>query len=184
MSRKYRNSYVPAVDGAVTVHVRFVTPLPTYTAALELVVGADVDAKDIQSSMPPEPFVSVTVTLAPGDTDVALTLSVGGPVIVNDTGFDRPPPGAGERTRIAADPVVARSAAPIAACSCVLLTNVVGRVEPFHCTTDDATKPVPVTVSVKAAPPTVALRGDIDVMAGAGFDDASTVTVGLVAARM
>ena len=54
-------------------------------------------------------------------------------------------------TVIAAVPGNAVSAAVIAAVSCVALTNVVGRGEPFQFTTSPLTKFVPLTVSVKPA---------------------------------
>jgi hypothetical protein len=41
--------------------------------------------------------------------------------------------------------------------------------EPFHCTVDADTKLVPVTVSVKAAPPAVALEGESALSAGTGL---------------
>jgi hypothetical protein len=41
------------------------------------------------------------------------------------------------------------------AVSCVVLTKAVVRAAPSHCTTEPATKPVPVTVSVNAGPPAV-----------------------------
>jgi hypothetical protein len=47
------------------------------------------------------------------------------------------------------------SAAGIAAVNRVAETKVVVRFAPFHCTTESVTKPVPLTVSVKAAPPAV-----------------------------
>src|SRR5688572_25048068 len=40
---------------------------------------------------------------------------------------------------------------------------------PFQRTTEESTKPVPSTVSVKAAPPAVALSGDSELVAGGGF---------------
>src|SRR5712692_10030303 len=52
--------------------------------------------------------------------------------------------------------------------SSVLLTNVVVRFEPFRRTTDEATKFVPVTVSVNPAPPAVALLGDSVAGTGTG----------------
>ena len=76
------------------------------------------------------------------------------------------------------------SAAAIDACNCVALTNVVGREDPFHRTTDEETKPVPFTVSVNAALPAYADAGDREVTTGGGFTDASTITTGLVAARV
>jgi hypothetical protein len=50
----------------------------------------------------------------------------------------------------------------------VVLTNVVVRFAPFHRTTELLMNPLPLTVSVKAAPPAVALEGEIEVMAGTG----------------
>jgi hypothetical protein len=61
------------------------------------------------------------------------------------------------------------SAAVIAAVTCVLLTNVVVRLEPFHMTEDVLTKFEPLTVSVNAAPPTVALGGVRLVIEGVGL---------------
>src|SRR4029077_7723005 len=85
-----------------------------------------------------------------GDTEV----SVGtGLLIVNVTALEVPPPGVGEKTVTEAVPAVAMSAAVMAAVSCVPLTKVVARALPFHCTTEAATKFVPVTVRVKALPP-------------------------------
>ena len=72
----------------------------------------------------------------------------------------------------------------MAACSCVALTNVVLRDAPFQRTTDEATKPVPVTVSVKAEAPAGTLAGDSEVTVGGGLTPASTVTTGLVAASV
>jgi hypothetical protein len=45
------------------------------------------------------------------------------------------------------------------AINCVALTNVVGNAEPFHCTIDPVTKPVPLTASVNADAPAVAEGG-------------------------
>jgi hypothetical protein len=51
----------------------------------------------------------------------------------------------------------------------VELTNVVGAAAPAKLTVEAATKFVPVTVSVKAAPPAIALFGEIAVTVGTGF---------------
>src|SRR5712691_2003383 len=109
-----------------------------------MLFGALVAARASQSVDPPKPFVSVTVAWAPAATLVALTVSEGEPPTVNGTAAEVPPPGAGEKTVTCAVPLTARSVAGIAACSCVLLTNVVGRSAPFHRTTDAATNPLPV----------------------------------------
>ena len=50
----------------------------------------------------------------------------------------------------------------------MLLTKVVARAVPFHCTTDDAAKLLPLTVSVKAAPAAAALLGASALSVGAG----------------
>jgi hypothetical protein len=84
---------------------------------------------------------------------------------MKESADDMPPPGEGFRTLTLAVPALAISAAVIAAVSCVLLTNVVVRPDPFHCTLDVLTKFEPFTVSVSAAPPAIAedgLKLDID----------------------
>jgi hypothetical protein len=48
----------------------------------------------------------------------------------------------------------------------VLLLKVVVSAVPFHFTIEFPVKPVPFTVKVNAVPPTVALAGVIDVIAG------------------
>ena len=80
-----------------------------------------------------------------------------------------PPPGAGFITLTGTIPPLAISAAVIAAVSIVLLTMVVGRVKPFHCTTEVETKFVPTTVRVNAGSPAVSLLGDNDVSVGTGL---------------
>ena len=69
------------------------------------------------------------------------------------------------------------SAAVIAAVNCVALTNVVVRELPFHRTTELLTKLLPVTVSVNAPEPALAVFGEIDVSTGTGFGAAVTVNV-------
>ena len=51
----------------------------------------------------------------------------------------------------------------------VLLTNVVVRLLPFQRTTDEATKFVPVAVSVKAPLPTAAVFGRMELSVGTGL---------------
>jgi hypothetical protein len=55
------------------------------------------------------------------------------------------------------------------AVSCEGLTNVVVAAVPLKFTADVETKFVPFTVSVKAAPPAVAVVGESDVIAGRGL---------------
>lgn len=63
-------------------------------------------------------------------------------------------------------PAGAISAALMAACRLVLETNVVVRALPFHCTTEEETKFVPVTVMVKLAPAATAELGLSTAIAG------------------
>src|SRR5438309_1013735 len=106
-----------------------------------------------------------TATLA-GDSDEIVGAGL---LIENVRAADVPPPGAGVTTVTEAVPVAAMSAAGIAAVSCVALTKVVVRAAPFHWTVAPFTKPLPVSVSVKPAPPTMALDGDSVVSVGAGL---------------
>ncbi len=115
---------------------------------------------------------------------VALTDSIGGDVIVNATGAEVPPPGAGDCTVTCAVPAAAMSDGPTAACSCVELTNVVVRFDPFQRTIEDAVNPLPLTESVNAGPPATACVGAIVLINGTGLIDPSTVIVALVAARV
>src|SRR4030095_7511332 len=101
--------------------------------------------------MLPDPPVSVTVTLPPGATVVALTVSCGPEPTVNVNGADVPPPGAGVKTVTATLPAVATSAPAIDARSCVALRNVVARSAPFQRMTHDRTKVLPGTRPLKEA---------------------------------
>ena len=80
-----------------------------------------------------------------------------------------PPPGDGLRTLMPAVPGAAISAAPIAAVNCVALTNVVGRALPFQRASELGVNPVPVSVSVKAGPPSAVLVGLKAVSVGLGL---------------
>lgn len=89
--------------------------------------------------------------------------------IVKEIALDVPPPGAGFTTVIAAVPVLARSAAVTAAANCVALTNVVTRLDAFHCTCEEATNPLPLKVSVNAPELLIAEAGRIELSVGAGL---------------
>lgn len=119
-------------------------------------------------------FVPLTVSVNAAPPAVALVgesdVIVGaGLLMMNVAVAEVPPPGAGLVTVTFTEPPVAISVARMAAVTCVELTNVVAFAEPLKFTTAPATKPVPFTVSVKAAPPAVALDGDSKVMAGSGL---------------
>src|SRR5215467_11820063 len=66
-------------------------------------------------------------------------------------------------------PAEARSAAPMLAFSWLLLTNVVVRLLPPHCTIELDKKLEPFTVRVKGSAPAGALLGDIEPTVGVGF---------------
>jgi|HubBroStandDraft_1064217.scaffolds.fasta_scaffold132350_1 hypothetical protein len=93
-----------------------------------------------------------------------------GLLIANDAAAEVPPPGVGLTTVILVFPAAAMSVAVIAAVSCVADTNVVVRLEPFHCTVEPEMKLLPFTVKVKAAPPMVADEGESELIAGTGLD--------------
>jgi hypothetical protein len=82
--------------------------------------------------------------------------------------FEVPPADAGLVTVTAGVPVEAMLEAGMAAVNCVELTKVVAGAAPPKLTIEDATKFVPLIVSVKAAPPATALFGEIVVIAGVG----------------
>ena len=72
---------------------------------------------------------------------------------------------------------LARSAALIVALSWLALTNVVVLASPFQRTTDDLTKPLPFTLSVRPVLPETALAGErlLATGTGAAADAARTV---------
>ena len=76
-----------------------------------------------------------------------------------NTTFEVPPPGAGLTTVTEAVAAVAMSELRMDAVTCEPLTNVVVRGLPFQFTVEPDTKPVPLTVSVKPAPPGATAEG-------------------------
>jgi hypothetical protein len=63
------------------------------------------------------------------------------------------------------------------AVNCEVLTNTVGSAAPFHCTVSVERIPVPLTVSVKAAPPAVAELGLNPLIAGGSVTVRVTGTI-------
>jgi hypothetical protein len=90
--------------------------------------------------------------------------------MVKFIGLEVPPPGAGLVTVTASVSVEAMLDAGMAAVNCVESTNVVTGADPAKLTIEDATKFVPLIVSVKAAPPARLLFGEIVVIVGVGLD--------------
>ena len=121
----------------------------------------------------PVPFtvrVKAAVPAVALDGERELMVGIGlAALMVNAALLEVPPPGAGLNTVTWPVPAEAISDAVIAACNCVALTNVVVRLAPFQLTTDPLRKPVPFTVSVKAAVPAVALDGDSELTVGIGL---------------
>jgi hypothetical protein len=119
------------------------------------------------------PFTVSVKDAPPAVAEVGLMLVIAGTgfaaVIVNVTEFEIPPPGDGLNTVIVALPALAISLAEIEAVSWLALPKVVGRSAPFQRTRDEEMKLLPLTVSVKAAPPAVAEVGLMLVIAGTEF---------------
>jgi hypothetical protein len=122
----------------------------------------------------PEPFTTSVnpplLTLAVLGEIVVITGSgFAGVVIVNETAAAVPPPGIPLTTETAAVPTLATSELLIDAVNCVPLTYVVTRLDPAHSTSDDGTKPLPLTVRVKPADCAATDAGTIVAIAGAGL---------------
>ena len=122
---------------------------------------------------PDRKFVPLTVsvnaappTVAPvGDTDAIVGAGL---LIARVVAAVVPPPGAGLVTVTLAAPAVAISIAGTCAEICVAPVKLVANAVSFQLITELDTKLAPVTVSVKAVPPTVALMGDRLAIVGTG----------------
>jgi hypothetical protein len=128
-----------------------------------------ISAVPFQLTVAPETkFVPVTVSVKAAPPAVAeageTVVTVGIPALmVKDAVAEVPPEFV---TVTLAVPTLAMSLAGTAAVSCVVLTYVVVSAVPFQLSVAPETKFVPVTVSVKAAPPAVAVVGESVVMVG------------------
>ncbi len=112
--------------------------------------------------MKPLPLTVSVKAAPPAVREVGLMLEIagtGGSLIVKVWALEVPPAGAGLNTVTVAVPAAAMSEAGIAAVSRVEETYVVVRLAPFHWTTEPELKPLPLTVSVKAALPEYAVVG-------------------------
>ena len=102
-------------------------------------------------------------------------------LITKSNGDDVSPPRfAGLATAMGTMPTAVKSAEGMEAVNCDALTQVVGRVEPFQSTVAPSPKLLPLTVSVKAGVPAVAVGdGNKLVIVGTGVvtEPAITVTV-------
>ena len=167
--------------GAGLATVTLATPIATRSAAVIAACNSVLETNVVVRALPfhctveelTKLFpVTVSVKLAPpaiAEPGFSNVIAGGGPLIVNARELEIPPPGAGLDTVTMGAPTTLMSAAVIAACKLVLETNVVVRALPFHCTVEDGTKLVPVTVNVKPAPPVKAELGFKEVIVGAGL---------------
>jgi hypothetical protein len=146
------------------VAVNWVAETNTVVRAVPLNLTTELDVKLLP--------LAVRVKLAPpAATEVGLMLvstGAGGLVMVSVCPEEVPPPGAGVKTVIEGVPAAATSAAVMVAVNCVALTNTVARALPLICTTEFGAKALPLAVSVKLAPPAVAVVGLMLVSTGAG----------------
>jgi hypothetical protein len=129
-----------------------------------------------ESDTNPEPFTSSLNAPLPSITSEGENEEIVGTGLftVNVAAADVPPPGDGVSTEICAVPAVTMSEAGTTAVISVALTKVDANDVPPHCTIDPATNPEPLTCSVSAEPPVIALAGVIEVIEGAGL---STINV-------
>jgi len=140
--------------------IRFAPTVAVICVGLTNVVGK---AEPFQSTMAPKkspvPFTVSVKAFPPAAAVEGLRVATAGTgwLIGKLTTFDGPAPGLTAVTF--ALPAVVILPAGTEAMSCVALTTVVERAEPFNCTTAPERKPVPFTVNVKVAPPAVAELG-------------------------
>jgi hypothetical protein len=114
-------------------------------------------------SCTPGSALSTMIWFGAGDGEVdGLMVKVSAP--------DVPPPGEGVDTLTGTEAAVASSLAAMSACSWLALTSLVVRTAPFHRTTEEATKPLPLTVSVNGPLPAIVEAGDRLVITGTGAD--------------
>src|SRR5215470_7844141 len=104
-----------------------------------------------------------------GLSAVIAGVGFGGGVTCRMAAADVPPPGVGVNTVMLAAPGLGMFAEVILAVNCVALPNVVGRLLPLIRTTDELTKPLPVTIRSKSGLPACTVVGLIIVMRGIGF---------------
>ena len=154
-----------AISVARMVAVNCVALTNVVALAFELKFTTEVGTK-------PAPFTVSVKEVPPAATVEGLKEAIvgAGLLVVKVCALDVPPPGAGFFTVTFTVPAVVMSPAGIVATICVLLIDVgviAGFVPKF--TVAPLTKPVPVRVNVKAAPPAVPLVGAIEVSAGPGL---------------
>jgi hypothetical protein len=145
-----------AIDAAGTVAVNCVALVKVVAKAVPLSFTTEVLIKFVPVTTSETAVEAETVE---GWSMVNVGAGLAAALIVNVCAPDVPPPGVGLKTVTEAVPAVAMSLAGTAAVNCVALPGVVTNATPFHFTAEVLMKFVPVTVSVKPAPPAVAEEG-------------------------
>ena len=117
----------------------------------------------------PVSVTALAVLIGPALGDIEVNVGTGGLVMATLSAFETGVLAAGVSTVTVAVPTVVRSEAGTIANSSVPPKKVysdVGRLTPFHCTTDVETKPVPKTFIVDAGAPARNELGATEVMTG------------------
>src|SRR5215470_12254939 len=83
--------------------------------------------------------------------------------------LETPPPGVRFTTVTESGPGLVTALAGTLAVIRLLLKTVVGRLSPFHCTTELEMKFEPITLKVNPGPPCLLLCGDVVVIEGTGL---------------
>jgi hypothetical protein len=175
--------------GAGFTTVTAAVPVALTSAARIVTVSVVLEIKVVARGEPFQSTVALETKLEPSTVSVKPELPAAvetgeievvigaGFKTVNVCALEVPPPGAGFTTVIAFVPANVISDAKIVAVSCVGEINTVVLGEPFQSTTDDVTKFVPVTATVKLDPPARVDVGLIEVTVGTGLFAVITVNV-------
>jgi len=155
-----------AISAAGTAAVSFVTLEKVVASGFPFQFTTDPETKLLPLTV--KVNSAVPAVAEAGDSDVSAGAGFVLTIVKADTA-DVPPPGAGLLTATLALPAAAMYDAAMTAVSFVSLTNVVGNALPFHLTTDEVVKLLPLTARVNAPLPAVPLVGESDVRAGRGL---------------
>lgn len=156
-----------AISDASILAARVVVLTKPVVRLMPLTDTADAETKffpDTKSVKPAPP-----VEAPEGVSDVICGTGLGIGLMINVRASVVPPPGVGVMTVTYALPAFWMSLARICAVSSPVVLKSVLRTVPFHSTEELGVKPEPVTVSVKAGWPASMLRGEIEVIDGAGY---------------
>ena len=164
-----------------TEKVWIVARSPIVTGTVNVAESTNVLARGAPSNWTTEPETKstplrVSVNPAPPSNAMGMLsdVSVGaGFSTASGNGNDVPPPGPGLTTCTEKVWIVARSPIVTGTVNVNGSTKVVARAPPLNSTTELETKLLPLTVSVNAASPTLAMGGSSNASVGAGFSTAS-----------